>query len=99
MITTKKDWTCLHILLEFNYREILAKTFIIPARQNRFIQENISDNAPVRRLAIAMNINSAFTGSYTGNAFWYQQFDLRQIKILRHGQPVVDFDAADNCRV
>ena len=79
--------------------ETLAKTFIIPARQNQFIQENIFNNAPVRRIAIAMNTNSAFTGSSTENPFWYQQFDLGQIGILRGGQPIVDFDAADNCRL
>ena len=66
--------------VEFNYLETLAKTFIIPARQNHFLQENIFNNAPVRRIAIAMNTNSAFTGSYTENPFWYQQFDLRQIR-------------------
>ena len=27
--------------VEYNYLETLAKTFIIPARQNQFIQENI----------------------------------------------------------
>ena len=85
--------------VEFNYLETLAKTFIIPARQNQFIQENIFNNAPVRRIAIAMNTNSAFTGSYSENPFWYQQFELRQIRILRGGQPIVDFDAADNCRL
>ena len=62
--------------VEFNYLETFAKTFIIPARQNQFIQENIFNNAPVRRIAIAMNSNSAFTGSCTENPFWYQQFDL-----------------------
>ena len=82
---------------EFNYLETLAKTLIIPARQNQFFQKDISNNAPVRRIAIAMNTNSALTGSYTENPLWYQQFDLRQIRILR-GQPIVDFDAADNCR-
>ena len=46
-----------------------------------------------------MNTNSAFTGSFTENPFWYQHFDLRQIRILRGGQPIVDFDAADNCRL
>ena len=46
-----------------------------------------------------MNTNSAFTGSYSENPFWYQQFELRQIRILRRGQPIVDFDAADNCRL
>ena len=85
--------------VEFNYLETLAKTFIIHARQNQFIQENIFNNAPVRRIAIAMNTNSAFTGSYTENPFWYQQFDLRQIRTLRGGQPIVDFDAAVNCRL
>ena len=85
--------------VEFNYLETLAKTFIIPARQNQFIQENFFNNAPVRRIAIAMNTNSAFTGSYTENSFWYQQFELRQIRILGGGQPIVDFDAADSCRL
>ena len=83
--------------VEFNYLESLTMTVIIPARQNQFIQENIFNNAPVRRIAIAMNTNSAFTGSYTENPFWYQQFDLRHILILRAGQPNLDFDAADNC--
>ena len=85
--------------VEYNYLETLAKTFITPARQKTFIQENIFNNAPIRRIAIAMNTNSAFTGSFTENPFWYQQFDLRQIRILRGGQPFVDFDTADNCRL
>ena len=85
--------------VEFNYLETLAKTFIVPARQNQFIQENTSNNAPVRRIAIAMNTNSAFTGSYTESLFWYQKFELRRIRILRGGQPFVDFDAADKCRL
>ena len=46
-----------------------------------------------------MNKNSAFTGSFTENPFWYQQFDLRQISILRGGKPIVVFDTADNCRL
>ena len=78
--------------VENNYLETLAKTFIIPARQNQIIQENIFNIAPFRRVAIAMNTNSAFTGSFTENTFWCQQFDLRQIRI-------VDFDTADNCRL
>ena len=88
-----------HVPVEYNYLKTLAKTFIVPARQNQFIQENIFNNAPIGRIAIAMNTNSAFTGSFTENPFWYQQFDLRQIRILRGGQPMADFDAADNCRL
>ena len=64
--------------LEYNYLESFTKSFIIPARQNQFIQESLFNNAPVRRIAIAMNTNSAFTGSYTKNLFWCQQFVLRQ---------------------
>ena len=30
---------------------------------------------------------------------WYQQFDLRQIRILKVRQPIVSFDAADKCRL
>ena len=84
-------------LLEFNYLETLAKTFIIPARQNQFIKGNIFNNAPVRRIAFAMNKNSAFTVSYTENPIWCQHFELRQFRTLRGGLPIVDFDAADNC--
>ena len=79
--------------------ETPAKTFIVPARQNQFIEENVFGNAPVRRFAIAMNTNSAFTRSYTENPFWYHHFDLRQIRTLRGSQPIVDFDAAYNGRL
>ena len=85
--------------VEYNYLDTLAKTFIIPPRQNQFIQENIFNNAPIRQVAIAMNTNSAFSGSFSKIPFWYQEFDLRQIIIIRGGQPIVDFDTADNCRL
>ena len=83
--------------VEHNYLETLAKTFNIPAKQKQFIQENIFNNATIRRVAITMNTNSVFTGPFTENPFWYQQFDLRHIRILRGGQPIVDFDSAGNC--
>ena len=38
-----------YTLVQFNYVETLATTFIVPARQNQFIQENVFNNAPVRR--------------------------------------------------
>ena len=85
--------------MKFIYSKTHAKTSIIPARQNEFIQENIFNKAPVRLIVIARNTNTAFTGSYTENQFWYQQFEFRQIRILRGGQPIVDFDAVDNYRL
>ena len=44
-------------------------------------------------------IHVVFTGLYTENPFWYQQFNIRQNRKLTGGQPVVDFDAANNCRL
>ena len=86
---------------EFNKLERVAENFIISARQLQFIQENNFNNAPFRQFTIAMITNSAFTGSYTGNPFWYQHFDVRHILLLilllRGGQPIFEFDAADTC--
>ena len=45
-----------------------------------------------------MSKSSAFTNSFTENPFWYQQFNLRQMRKLRGGQPIRDFDTADNFR-
>ena len=42
---------------------------------------------------------NTFTGVFTKNPFWYQQFELRQYRILRGGQTIVGFDAADNSRL
>ena len=48
----------------YNYMETIARTFIIPSRQNQFIQENVFNSAPIRRIAVAMNINLAVAGSF-----------------------------------
>ena len=85
--------------VEYNYLETLAKTFIISVRRNQFVQENIFNNAPIRHIAIARNTNSVFTGSFSEKPYWYQQFGLRHIRILRGGQSVVDYDTSDNCRL
>ena len=37
-----------YVPVEYNYLKTLAKTFIIPARQSQFIQENIFNSAPIR---------------------------------------------------
>ena len=53
----------------------------------------------IRRIAIAMKLNSAFTGSIAENLFWYQQYSLRDIRRLRGGQPIVHHDTTYNCRL
>ena len=85
--------------VEYNCTETLAKTYIIPARQNHFIQESIFNNALLRRIAIAKNSNSAFPGSFAENPSWYQQFNLRDIRLLRRAQPIVHHDMTDNRRL
>ena len=46
-----------------------------------------------------MNSNSAFTSSFAEYPFSYQQFNLRDIRILRGGQPIVHHDTTDYCRL
>ena len=60
---------------QYNYMETIARKFIIPSRQNQFIQENILNNAPVRRVYVAMNTNLAVAGSFDENPFSYQSFE------------------------
>ena len=45
-----------YTLVEFNYLQTLAETFIIHARQNQFNQENIFNNAPVHRMDCYCNV-------------------------------------------
>ena len=49
----------------YNFSEVLGKTFIIPNGQNQYIQENIFNNAPIRRLALAMNTLLQAAGTVT----------------------------------
>ena len=69
--------------VEYYYMETMAKTYIIPPKQNQFIQESIFNHTPIRRMTIAMNSDSAFTGSFAESPFCYQQFNLRVIRKLR----------------
>ena len=92
------EYQLIHQPALYNFMETVARTFIIPSQQNQFIQENIFHNAPIRRLAIAMNTNSAFTGSFDENPFHYQKFDLREIRIVRGGRAIVSLDTREDCR-
>ena len=82
----------------YNFMEAIACTFIIPSGQNQFIQENVFNNAPIRRIAIAMNTNSAFTGHFQENPFHYQKFGLRELRIFRRGRAIVSVDTNNDCR-
>ena len=93
----------------YNFLETIARTFIIPSGQKQFIQENVLSNAPIRRVAIAMNTNSAFTGHFQENPFHYQKFGLRELglrefakriwfRIVRGSRAIVSLDTSNDCR-
>ena len=83
--------------VEYNCFEATVISFINPARQNQLIQEYIFSRTPVGEIATVMYWNSALNGSYTKNPFCYQKSDLRQIRLLRAGHSIVDFDAVHIC--
>ena len=83
---------------QYNYMETIARTFIIPSRQNQCIQENVSNNAPIRRVAVAMNTTSAVAGSFYENPFNYHQFHLRELIIIRSGRAIISLDTTSPCR-
>ena len=72
--------------------ETNARTFIIPSRQNQFIQEKLFNNSPIRRVSVAMNTNSAVTGFFHKNLFSYQQFHLRELRIIWGERAIVSLD-------
>ena len=71
-----------------HFMETIAGTFIIPSGQNQFIL--------VRRIAIRMNANSAFTGHFQENPFHYQKFGLREQRIVRGGRAIVSVDTTND---
>ena len=73
----------------YEYTEVLPKTFVIPAGQNSWKHEDIYMKEPVRRMAIAMNTNTAFGASNVHNPFYYGKHGLRSITVLRNGIPIV----------
>ena len=83
---------------QYIYMETIAKTFIIPSRQNLFIKKKLFNNAPIRRIAVAMNTNSAVAVSFHENPFNYWQFHLRELRIIRGGRVIVSLDTTCPCR-
>ena len=82
----------------YNYIESVPKTYIIPKGRNQFVQENIFNSGPIRSLAIAMQINGSFTGQKKENPFNYRKFGLREVKIVRGNQTVIEMKCEDNLR-
>ena len=78
----------------YNLSEVLAKTFVIPNGQNQYIHANIFNNAPIRRLVVAINTNTAFTGSLKTNPIRNVQSyftSMRALKFDKDG-PCIPFE-------
>ena len=78
--------------------ETFSRKFILPSGQNQFIGENVFKNATIRGIAIAMNKNSVFKENFHENHFLYQNFGLRELRIVRVGRTIVSVDTTNNCR-
>ena len=78
--------------------ETITRTFIIPSRQNQFLQENVFNIAPSRRIAGAMKSKSPVAGFLEEILFNYEQFHLRELRSLRDGREIVSLDATSPCR-
>ncbi len=81
---------------KYVFNETIAKTFIIQDSQNEFIRDDLFQNQPIRRIALAMNTNMKFTGSLETNPYEYQKFDLRHVSIFRNGLPIVQLDTTND---
>ena len=66
--------------------------------KNLFVQEIVFNNAPIRRIAIAMNTNSEFTGQFQENTLKYQKFGIQELRIVRGGRATVSVDTKNDCR-
>ena len=101
MIITRKEWTYLHshiLRWSSTFWKLQRRLLSFPLdKTNSF--NYFFNEAQIRRVAIAMNTQSALTGSHTESPFSYHQFDFRQMRMPKNGQPFLLFDAADSCRL
>ena len=78
--------------------ETIVRSLIIPSGHNQFTQENVFNNAPIRKIVIAASTDSAFTGHFQDNPFHYQKFVLRELRIVRGGRAIVSIDTTNGCK-
>ena len=78
------------------YPEVKSKTFIIQSGQNQLIRENIFNNEPIRRIALAMNANADFTGSLGTNHFHFRKYGLKELRIICGGLPILSLNTKDD---
>ena len=72
---------------QYDYKDVIAKTFLISEGTSIYYKDDVFDRAPISRLVFAMVPEKYFTG-YKLNPFHFQDFDLGSVKITREGAPV-----------
>lgn len=77
-----------HKAAQYEYREVVAKSFLIGGGTTTFTKDDIFARAPINRLVMAMVPEENFTGSYQSNPFNFVDFDLNSIQIKREDLPV-----------
>ena len=98
MIIKRKERTCMSIFpWSTSTWKLLQKFSIIQPEETCSTKKTILTIFQFIGLLLQGIQKSAFTGSYTENPFYYQRFNLKQTKVLRGGQRIVDFDAVKNC--
>ena len=73
---------------QYDYKDVIAKTFLISEGTSIYYKDDVFDRAPISRLVFAMVPEKDFTGDYKTNPFHFQDFNLGSVKITREGAPM-----------
>lgn len=71
---------------KFPIRRIVCKTFTIPRGSLNVTHENLFTGQLPARLVFGCVENEAFNGAYDKNPFNFQNFDVKEVKIMIDGQ-------------
>ena len=72
---------------------------MIPKDQSRFIREDIFNAEPIRRMVLAMCPNNQFTGRWTDTPLAFHKRNLKKVRVLRNGVPVVEYSTSSNTQL
>ena len=62
------------------------------------MREIILNNAPIRRVAVAIKAKSAVAGSFHEILFRNQEFHSRELRLIRGGRVILSLDTVSPCR-
>ncbi len=82
-----------------NYTEVKSITFVIPTGKNQFIREDIFNSEPIRRVVLGLCPNTIFSGVWNSNPLQFDKHNLRMVRLIRTGVPIVEYNTQDNTQV